>query len=329
MARELAPDIAGQAGYGRVFSADRLTLGLMAPVEGYPGRPGPTLHDHAALIQLADELGFAAIWARDVPFYDPRFGDVGQILDPMIYLGWLAALTRKITIGTAGIVLPLRDPVLVAKQAASVDQLLGGRFVLGLSSGDRPTEYPAMGRNFDDRSERFREAREIISKLTTSHFPRFDTRYYGSFDGGLDLVPKPRGARLPTVAIGRGGQSFEWLYANMDAWIWHLSDFSKLPQVIAQWHAAGEAQGLPYKPYGYSTFFELDADPNAPLQFAHGIRIGRNPLIELLKRQQDEGVRHLAINLRPSHRPSAEVLDELAEFLLPHFPTPDLIAESA
>ncbi|KQM99385.1 LLM class oxidoreductase [Sphingomonas sp. Leaf25] len=321
MTRELPADIASLPGYARVFERGRLTLGLMAPIEGYPGRPGPTLHDHAALVRQADRLGFAAIWARDVPFYDPRFGDVGQILDPMIYLGWLAAHTREIAIGTAGIVLPLRDPVLVAKQAASVDQLLGGRFILGLSSGDRPTEYPAMGREFDDRADRFREARQIIDRLTTTSFPSFTTRHYGTFDGGLDLVPKPVGPRLPTVAIGRGGQDFAWLYANMDAWIWHLSDFAKLPDVIGQWHAVGEAQGLAYKPYGYSTFFELAEDPDTPLQYAHGIRIGRHAFVELLHRQQREGVCHLAINLRPSRRPSSEVLDELAEFVLPHFPS--------
>jgi len=61
-----------------------------------------------------------------VPFYDPNFGDVGQIMDPMVYAGFLATVIRRMTIGTAGIILPLRDPLLVAKQATSVDQTARG-----------------------------------------------------------------------------------------------------------------------------------------------------------------------------------------------------------
>lgn len=63
------------------------------------------------------------------------FGDTGQILDPLVYLGALATATKKIALGTTGIVLPLRDPVSTAKQALSVDFLSGGRFIMGLSTG--------------------------------------------------------------------------------------------------------------------------------------------------------------------------------------------------
>src|ERR1700755_2873489 len=105
-------------GFSRVFQPDKLTFGFIAPLEGYPDSPGPSLADHAAMAQKADKMGMAALWLRDVPLYDQDFGDVGQILDPMVYAGWLAAVTRDIAIGTAGIVAPLRHPLLVAKQAA-------------------------------------------------------------------------------------------------------------------------------------------------------------------------------------------------------------------
>jgi luciferase-type oxidoreductase len=143
-------------GYARVFQPGHLTFGFIAPLESYPDSPGPTLEDHAVMARKVDDAGFAALWLRDVPFYDPQFGDVGQILDPLVYAGYLAAVTQRITIGTAGIVLPLRDPLIVAKQAASIDQLLGGRFILGLATGDRPVEYPAFGLDFENRAERFR-----------------------------------------------------------------------------------------------------------------------------------------------------------------------------
>jgi hypothetical protein len=147
-------------GYSAVFQPNRLTFGFIAPLEGYPNAPWPTLKNHAEAVRKVEALGFAAIWLRDVPFYDPSFGDVGQVIDPMVYAGWVAAQTTRIAIGTAGIVLPLRDPLAVAKQATSIDRLSGGRFLLGLSTGDRPSEYAAFGSDLASRAERYRDARK-------------------------------------------------------------------------------------------------------------------------------------------------------------------------
>jgi luciferase-type oxidoreductase len=210
----LAPDLAQHPAYARVFQPGRLTLGFIAPLEAYPNAPWPTLADHAAMAKKVDALDFAAIWLRDVPFYDPSFGDVGQILDPMVYAGWLAAQTTRIAIGTAGIVLPLRDPLIVAKQAASVDQLLGGRFLLGLSTGDRPSEFAAFGSDLATRPERYQDAIGLIRAATEQSFARHWSRHYGTLDGTIDMVPKPVGPRLPVLAIGRAGQTIEWLGVN-------------------------------------------------------------------------------------------------------------------
>jgi luciferase-type oxidoreductase len=316
----LAPALAEHPAYARVFQPGRLTLGFIAPLEAYPHAPWPTLADHAAMAKKVDALGFAAIWLRDVPFYDPSFGDVGQILDPMVYAGWLAAQTTRIAIGTAGVVLPLRDPLIVAKQAASVDQLLGGRFLLGLSNGDRPSEFAAFGSDLATRPERYQDATGLIRAATEQSFARHWSRHYGTLDGTIDMVPKPVGPRLPILAIGRAGQTIEWLGANTDGWIWHLSDAQRLPDVVARWRVA-TADG-PFKPYGYGAMFDLLADPNAPLVYGGGgIRSGRNALIELWKRQRDEGVGHVALNPKPLQRPFADVADELATYVLPHFPT--------
>jgi hypothetical protein len=93
------------AGFARVFQPGRLTFGFIAPLEGYPDRPAPTMRDHLAMARKADDAGFAAVWLRDVPFFDPSFGDVGQVFDPMVYAGFLAGVTSKISIGTAGIIM--------------------------------------------------------------------------------------------------------------------------------------------------------------------------------------------------------------------------------
>jgi luciferase-type oxidoreductase len=323
----IASDLAGHRAYPRVFEPGRLTIGFIAPLEGYPNTPGPTLVGHEAMVRKADDLNFAAIWLRDVPFYDPQFGDVGQVIDPMVYAGWLAAQTREIAIGTAGIVLPLRDPLIVAKQAASIDQLSGGRLLLGLSSGDRPSEFAAFGADIENRAARYRDGMAVIRAATERCFPTFASEFYGMLDGSLDLVPKPVGARLPILAIGRAGQTLDWIGANADGWLWHLSDPGRLPDVIARWRQASSAEH--FKPYGYGAMFELLSNPHAPLEFGGGMRGGRNALLDHWRRQRDEGVNHVALNMKPIRRPASDVMDELAAYVIPHFPTPEASQSAA
>jgi luciferase-type oxidoreductase len=320
-----APELQQHRGYARVFQPGHLTFGFIAPLESYPDSPGPTLQDHAQLARRVDEAGFSAIWLRDVPFYDPNFGDVGQILDPLVYAGFLAGVTRNIAIGTAGIVLPLRDPLIVAKQAASIDQLLGGRFILGLATGDRPVEYPAFGLDFNNRAERFRDALAIIRAATETHWPVHASKFYGQLNGDIDLIPKPVGPRLPTIIVGQAGQSLEWIGENTDGILSYISNPILIPQIIERWRTVC-GQGI-YKPYGYGTLFDLDRDPNFPLQAGRVLRAGRNALIEHWKRQQDQGVGHVALHFKPQRRHASEVIDELGEYLLPHFPSASLPVE--
>lgn len=98
----LPADLATHRGFSRVFQPGKLTFGFIAPLEGYPDSAGPSLENHVEMARKADRMGMAALWLRDVPFYDPDLGDIGQVLDPMVYAGWLAAVTRDIAIGTAG-----------------------------------------------------------------------------------------------------------------------------------------------------------------------------------------------------------------------------------
>ncbi|MGG2396712.1 LLM class oxidoreductase [Pseudomonas sp. SH1-B] len=304
--------------FNQVFHPGRLTFGFIAPLEAYPDSPFPTLQDHQRLARKVDEAGFASLWLRDVPFYDPRFGDAGQMLDPFVYAGMLASITQRITLGTAGIVLPLRDPVFVAKQAASVDQLSAGRFILGLSTGDRPTEYPALGADFANRDERYREAFALIRTLHSKNFPALQTQHYGSFRGDLDLVPKPVTPRLPMINIGRARQPIEWIAQHADAWIWSVHDSTQIAHVLELLkEAAGEQ---PPPPYGYATFFDLTKDPDAPEQHFHNVtRIGRKALIDKWQHQRELGVTHVALNMKPSQRSAEDVIDEMAEHVLPLF----------
>jgi len=119
-------------GFGRTFKAGHLSLGLFFPIEAFQGDT-PTMSNQVELARRAEALGFSALWFRDVPLRDPSFGDVGQVFDPWVYLGFIAAHTSTIALGTASIAIPLRNPLHTAKAAASVDQLSGGRFLMGVA----------------------------------------------------------------------------------------------------------------------------------------------------------------------------------------------------
>ncbi len=315
----LPAELQTHPGYSRVFKPGQLTFGFIMPLEGYPDSPFPMLENHVRLARRADEAGFSALWMRDVPFYDPNFGDTGQMFDPMVYLGFLAAHTQRIALGTAGIVLTLRDPLIVSKQAVSVDQLTKGRLLLGLSTGDRSIEYPAFGLDYDNRGERFREAFALIKTASQQSFPNLTTTYYGQLTGHLDLIPKPVYGRIPMLTIGRARQEMGWIAKHSDAWLWHLSNFRQLPELLAEWYASHANAWL--RPYGYGAFFDLADDPQAPLrQRGNVLLAGRNALIALLEHQQELGISHVAFNLKPLRRPAEDALEELAEFVLPQFP---------
>lgn len=320
MNKLILPDhLVNNRAFTRVFQPNKLTFGLIAPFKGYPEGPMPNMDDHLELAKMADKGGISALWLRDVPFYDPNFGDVGQIYDPFVDLGFLAAVTENITLGTAGIVSPLRNPVLTAKQAASVDQLSQGRFILGMSSGDRPVEYPAFGYDFDNRAERFREAWQMIRTLNENKFPKMSSDYHGQLTGNIDLVPKPVSKRLPMITIGRARQDMSWFANQSDAWIWHGVDPKRSKGIVTEIEELGD--GKTWHPFGYANFLDLSENPNETARLHNNIflRAGRNTLMEFWKQQEQDGVAHITLNLKPTRRPANEVLQELIEEVVPHF----------
>lgn len=303
--------------YGKLFQPNKLSFGLVAPLKGYPNSPFPNMDGHKKLVQKADNIGLGAIWLRDVPFYDPGFGDAGQLYDPMVYAGWLAAETQQIAIGTAGVVLPLRNPILLAKQALSLDHLTEGRFLLGVAGGDRPLEYPAFGIDYEKRKIRFREAVELMKTLIGTSFPKFRGENYGELNGQLDLVPKLKSEALPIINIGRAGQNISWIADNTDGWIWHGSQAREVPEIMKMWRRHTEGRFIPY---GYGHLFDLSENPDEPVELSgNSIRGGRNTLIKFWQSQRRQGLSHVILNLKFTRRNAIEILDEFGEFILPAF----------
>ncbi|MGW1976934.1 TIGR03571 family LLM class oxidoreductase [Streptomyces sp. NPDC001889] len=304
----------------RAFPPGRMTLGLIAPLESFTGDI-PSMTGHLALATAAEEAGFASLWLRDVPLLVPGEGDGGQLYDPWVYLGMLAATTRLITLGTASTVLPLRHPVHVAKAAASVDQLSSGRMLLGLAGGDRPSEVPAFGVPRTGGPARLRDGWSYLRHLTSTSTDGH-TSSLGQLAPGAEVIPKPRHGRLPMLMTGRGGQTLEWTAEHADGWLYTALAPEQQRLNTARWRRlTGEPGSGRFKPYAQAGYLVLHENPrSAPRALPQGWSMGREPLLELFAAHEAAGVNQLMMNLRHNTRPAAEVMAELAEELLPHFP---------
>ena len=304
--------------YNRAFKPGRLSLGLVVPIEAYPIGAAPDMTDHIERVQLAEALGFSAVWLRDVPFNVPSFGDVGQVYDPFVYLGALAATTSSIGLGVASVILPLRHPAHVAKAAATADVLSQGRLLLGVASGDRPEEYPALNIPYPDRGARFRDSVAYIRALQ-QEFPKFSNGY-GALSGGMDLLPKPTGARLPLLITGGSQQPPDWVAANGDGWMTYPRDATAQGRAVADYRRRITEAGGGDKPVIQSLYIDLLDDPEAPPRPIHlGFQSGVVFLRRYLSDIQSLGVNHAALNLRFNQANVETTLKRLADALLPDF----------
>ena len=306
------------AAYGQVFRPGRLTLGLVLTLDVFVVVANFFLLGHIEAAQFAETLGFASLWLRDVPFNVPSFGDPGQIYDPFVYLGALATATTRIALGTSSIILPLRHPAHVAKAAATADVLSGGRLLLGVASGDRPEEFPAMAQTYDDRGERFRESIAYM-RAAGSGYPRH-TGAHGTLSGNMDLLPKPTGARLPLLITGGSQQAPDWVAQNGDGWMTYPRDVASQARVVTDYRQRVSAAEQPNKPVMQSLYVDLMAEGNSQPSPIHlGFRSGTDFLRSYLRQIEALGINHVALNLRFNHRPINETLEHLARDVLPEF----------
>lgn len=312
-------------GYRRMFAPDSLTVGIFLPFRFFEGDMN-VLEGQSALVTAMDRLDFAAVWVRDVPLFDPRFGDAGQLFDPFSCLAHLAARTQRIALATGSAIFTLRHPIDLAKSAVTVDQLSSGRLVLGIASGDRPVEFPAYGLSHELRGERFAQAVEDFRRLLESGTRSLDSPL-GSFSDA-QLLPKPVAGRIPLIVTGSSQQDLEWVAHQSDGWLTYpgatqnVMGPRRLAEKVRAWRDLIPGGG--FRPHMTNEWIDLVADrshPRTPLRGGYVLRTGRRGLIELLKEWQDAGVNHAALGLQFSTRAPAEALDELAQEVLPHFPS--------
>jgi luciferase-type oxidoreductase len=305
--------------YNSVFKQNELSIGVVVPIEKYIDGPVPTMQHHLERVQLIEKLGFKAVWLRDVPFNVPAFGDAGQTFDPFTYLGYLAGQTSEIALGVSSIALPLHHPVHIAKSAATIDQLSDGRMLLGVASGDRFDEYPAMGIDYENRSELFRESFEYIRKAQDA-FPKLETKNYGALKGQIDILPKTKNHKIPMLMTGFSQQSLEWNAEHADGWMYYPRDVTQQKYRISEWRELVAQSSNFDKPFMQPLYVDLQEDDNFMPQPIHlGFKTGVNYLKTYFNYLRSIGVNHIALNLRFNTGKTETALEKIAEKVLPIF----------
>jgi len=184
---------------------ERVGFGFMAIA------PDVTGARHTA--EFAETHGFDSVWTGDhMAFPVP-------ILDPLLQLELIAAFNERITVGTAVYLLPLRHPTPVAKQVATLDRILGGRFVFGVGvGGEFPLEYDVCGVPVRERGARLGEGIEVLKKLWTGKTVSHDGHFYPFPE--VQMLPTPHRAGGPPIWCGgRSEAALTRIGRLADGWI--------------------------------------------------------------------------------------------------------------
>jgi len=185
-----------------------MKAGVIFPQTEIGSDPG-AIRDY---VQAAEGMGYSHLIVYDhvlgadverYPNWQGSYTSQDQFHEPFVLFGYLAGITTSIQLVTAVLILGQRQTALVAKQAAEVDILTGGRLRLGIGVGWNHVEYEALGQNFNDRGRRSAEQIELLRALWTQDVVDFHGRYHDVTHAGINPLPVQR--PIP-IWIGAGGR---------------------------------------------------------------------------------------------------------------------------
>ena len=150
--------------------AREIKVGLHVPVAS--DGPLPSAAQYTDFFRHAERLGFHGLWTEDRLFHG------ANLLEPLTLLTLAAGATERIMLGTAVLLLPLRNAPSLARQLSTLDHFSGGRVLLGVSVGGRPNEFPGLGMQMSERVPRLRENILLLKSLLRGEPVTYDGRFY-------------------------------------------------------------------------------------------------------------------------------------------------------
>jgi len=295
----------------------KVGLFLQALFEHETTRLMPSWHDVRDLAHQAEAVGFDSIWLPDhliVRF--PPDDDYG------VWEGWsmlsaVAATTSRMEIGPLVACTSFRNPALMAKMALTVDEISGGRLVLGLGAGWHEPDFRAFDFPFDHRVSRFEEALIIITTLLREGRIDFDGQYYQVRD--CDLRPRGPRPQGPPVLVGGTGERMLRLAArHAAAWDRPLAPATALAG-LPDWQArvdvacAAESRDLTSLARWASIGVDVSGTASAEESAAH--TGSPEALAEALQRYAEAGISQVQVWLEPTTMAGIEAFGRTLEIL--------------
>jgi len=219
----------------------------------------------ATVARAAEDAGFDSLWMGEhvvlpVPRVPPSpLEPDAPVLDPLIALTFAAAHTTRLRLATGIIILPQRNPLVLAKELASLDVLSAGRLIFGVGVGYLEPEFRAIGANFADRGAVTDEYLDAIALLWYSPTPAYGGRFV-SF-GAVDAHPRPVQQPVPIVIGGRSPAAFRRAVSRAHGWFGFALDREGAKECLA---GIAEARHRVERPSGTGEL-EITVAPRGPL----------------------------------------------------------------
>lgn len=249
--------------------------------------------------RAAEAAGFESLWTGEhVVLPDPQappspLPPEVPLLDPAVALAFLAAHTERVKLGTGIIILPQRNPLVLAKELASVDVVSGGRLIFGLGVGYLKAEFDALGVPFASKGARAVEYLEAMLAIWTQDEPSYAGRFFAF--RGVKAFPRPVQRPHPPIVVGgHTPEAFRRALRHGTGWYGFAQDLEGTARCIAGLEEAARELGRP----GGLAGFEISITPAGELDG------------EAVQRYADLGV-HRLIPFRPA-RTEQELLDFVA-----------------
>jgi probable F420-dependent oxidoreductase len=186
--------------------------------------------EYLAIARAAEEVGFDSIWVGDHLLYVDEHGSERGPWDAFTVLAALAAATERVTLGPLVACLAFHPPGMIARMAAAIDEISGGRFVLGVGSGWNETEFRAFGFPFDHLASRFLESFEIVRRLLDGERVTSKGEYWEVQDAVL--LPAPA-RRTPLMLGSQGPRQLAATLPYADSWNTWYTSFGNTPDGFA------------------------------------------------------------------------------------------------
>lgn len=243
-----------------------MQLGVVFPQTEIGNDPGAI----RAYAQGVEELGFDYLLAYEhvLGAHPDRLKDLGRqppythespFHEPFVLFGFLAACTSRIGLTTGVLILPQRQTVLVAKQAAEVDVLSRGRLRLGVGLGWNPVEYEALGENFRNRGRRIEEQVTLLRLLWTQQLVDFEGRYHRVRGAGINPLPVQR--PIPVWMGGSAEPALRRMARIADGWISQLAPGPQAAEVLERVRAYVREAGRDPAAFGVEGRLHLGTTP--------------------------------------------------------------------